>query len=82
MLEERGGSGVRWSVHPHTAHLERGDHGAEGKDSGTVSHCGLVVKGSLCVQQKHRHLHRAHDNTYYMLTILFAYSHTTPIERV
>ena len=37
-------------------YLHRGDHGAEGKDGGTVFDGGLVVKGSLGVQQQDGHL--------------------------
>ena len=39
-------------------HLHRGDHGAEGKYGGTVFDCGLVVKGSLGVQQQDGYLER------------------------
>ena len=31
--------------------LKRGDHGAEGKDGGTVLHSRLVVKGTLSVEE-------------------------------
>ena len=61
-------------MHVHSTNLQRGDHGAEGKDSCTVLHCGLVVKGTLSVQQEHCHLHTAHDNAHHMLTVL---SYTT-----
>ena len=43
-------------------HLQGGDHGAESKDSGTVLHSGLVVKGSLSVQQEHSNLKREEDS--------------------
>ena len=45
-------------IHVASTHLNRGYHGAEGKYGGTVFDCGLVIKGSLGVQQQDGYLRR------------------------
>merc|ERR1719376_43111 len=37
-------------------HQHRAGHEGEGKDGGTVSHGAVLVKRTLCVHQRHRHL--------------------------
>ena len=44
-------------------YLWRAKHGTEGEHSGTVFHCGLAVKRTLCVHQQNRHLHNITKNT-------------------